>query len=88
MLTKPGHDLLRCSQLYQGVTVHDSFALTVAERLDRLLADLLALEAHLRGEPLAQPELGVFEIVLSLSEPAPCFSVGFLQLGILCAPHV
>ena len=88
MLTKPGHDLLRCSQLYQGVTVHDSFALTVAERLDRLLADLLALEAHLRVEPLTQPELGVSEIVLSLSEPATCFSVVFLQPGIPCGPHV
>ena len=87
MFAEPRDDLLRCGQLYQGVTVNDSFAAPVAKRLDRFLADLLALEAHLRVEPLAQPELGVPEVVLSLGEPATCFGAGFPQPGTRYQPR-
>ena len=52
-LTEPGHDLQRLRKLYQGVTENYPFTATVAERLDRFLADLLALKAHLRVEPCA-----------------------------------
>ena len=68
------------------MTENGPLTASVAERLDRLLTDLLALKADLRVEPFAQSQLGVGKVTLGLSEPSIGFSVGFLQFDILFGP--
>ena len=82
-LAEPRNHLQRGRELYQRVTENGSFTASLAKRLDRFLADLLALKAHLREETFAQSELGVGEVAFSLFEPPIGLSVGFLQFGIL-----
>ena len=87
-LAEPRHDLQRGRELYQRVTENGSLTASIAKRFDRFLADLLALKAHLREEPLAQSKLGVGEVTLSLLEPPIGFSAAFPQFGILFGRRV